>query len=292
MSYKVDNAVIMAAGTASRFAPLSYEMPKALIEVRGDVLIERQIRQLKEAGVSDIIIVVGYKKERFYYLKEKFGVQIVENNEYLTRNNTGSIYAAREYLRNTYICSSDNYFAENPFEKVVEDTYYAAVYAEGHTNEWCMQEDEAGNICSIKIGGDNAWYMMGHTFWNKEFSERFMSILGAEYDNPQVRESLWERVLSHHLSELKMKIRRYDKNMIFEFDTLEELRKFDSSYIDNTRSYILKRIAEQLKCQEWEIINVNSFRNPDDGTQGFLFQVGQCLYEYRYDNNECKRIGS
>ncbi|MBQ1982979.1 MAG: NTP transferase domain-containing protein, partial [Clostridia bacterium] len=49
--YQVDNAVIMAAGTASRFAPLSYERPKALISVKGEVLIERQIRQLKEAGV-------------------------------------------------------------------------------------------------------------------------------------------------------------------------------------------------------------------------------------------------
>ena len=47
----VDNAVIMAAGTSSRCAPLSYEMPKALITVKGEVLIERQIRQLQEAGV-------------------------------------------------------------------------------------------------------------------------------------------------------------------------------------------------------------------------------------------------
>lgn len=41
---KVDNAIIMAAGTSSRFAPLSFERPKALIEVRGEILIERQIR--------------------------------------------------------------------------------------------------------------------------------------------------------------------------------------------------------------------------------------------------------
>ena len=62
------NAVIMAAGTASRFAPLSYERPKGLLEVKGEVLIERQIRQLKEAGVDDITVVVGYKAEMFEYL--------------------------------------------------------------------------------------------------------------------------------------------------------------------------------------------------------------------------------
>ena len=41
---KVDNAIILAAGTASRFAPLSYETPKGLIEVKGEVLIERQFK--------------------------------------------------------------------------------------------------------------------------------------------------------------------------------------------------------------------------------------------------------
>ena len=79
--HKVDNAVIMAAGTASRFAPLSYEMHKALITVKGEVLIERQIRQLKEAGVPEIYIVTGYKSEQFEYLKEKFGVHLVHNSE-------------------------------------------------------------------------------------------------------------------------------------------------------------------------------------------------------------------
>ena len=79
MIYNVDNAVIMAAGTASRFAPLSYEKPKALIKVKGEILIERQIRQLKEAGIAEIIIVVGYKKEQFDYLREKYDVKIIEN---------------------------------------------------------------------------------------------------------------------------------------------------------------------------------------------------------------------
>ena len=55
------NAIIIAAGTSSRFVPLSFEKPKGLIEVKGEVLIERQLRQLNEAGIDDITIVVGYK---------------------------------------------------------------------------------------------------------------------------------------------------------------------------------------------------------------------------------------
>ena len=82
--YAVDNAVIMAAGLSSRFAPISYERPKGTLRVRGEVLIERQIEQLHEAGITDIIVVVGYRKEYFFYLAEKYGVKIVVNSEYAT----------------------------------------------------------------------------------------------------------------------------------------------------------------------------------------------------------------
>ena len=105
--YRVDNAIIMAAGTSSRFAPLSYENHKSLLTVRGEVLIERQIRQIKEAGIDNIVLVTGYMKERFEYLKGKFGISLVENTEFCRRNNHSSIYAVRHLLGNSYICSSD-----------------------------------------------------------------------------------------------------------------------------------------------------------------------------------------
>ncbi len=60
--YKVDNAIIMAAGLSSRFVPLSLECPKGLLKIKGEVLIERQIEQLHEAGIKDTVIVLGYKK--------------------------------------------------------------------------------------------------------------------------------------------------------------------------------------------------------------------------------------
>ena len=91
----------MAAGTSSRFAPLSYERPKGLITVKGDVLIERQIRQLKESGINDITVVTGYKANEFQYLKGKYGVQLVNNPYYNTRNNNASIKVVENILSNT-----------------------------------------------------------------------------------------------------------------------------------------------------------------------------------------------
>lgn len=289
MGYKVDNAVIMAAGTASRFAPLSYERPKALIEVKGEVLIERQIRQLQEAGIHKIILVVGYKKEQFLYLRDKFGVEIIENNDYLTRNNNASIYAVKDYLHNTYICSSDNYFSENPFETEVDDAYYAAVYAHGETKEWCMTEGTDGYIDSVRIGGCDAWFMLGHTFWNEDFSRRFLEILDQIYDLPETADLLWESIYLAHLDQLKMKMRKYPDDVIFEFDTLDELRQFDESYISNTRSEILAAVAKELNCREKDIVEVVAYKTADNAAAGMRFKADGVAYTYDYETKKMRR---
>ena len=282
--HRVDNAVIMAAGTSSRFAPLSYEMPKALISVKGEILIERQINQLKQAGISDIYIVVGYKAEMFSYLEEKFGVKIVNNPDFLTRNNNASIYAVRDILKNTYICSADNYFSKNPFESEVDNCYYAAVYAEGKTKEWCMEADKDGRIIDVTIGGENAWYMLGHTFWDEGFSRKFVEILENEYDKPETADLLWESIYIKHINELDMKIRKYSDDVVFEFDTLDELRGFDYSYINDTRSKIIKDIADKLCCSEAEITKLTAFKDDTNAAAGFTFVLKGETYSYSYND--------
>ena len=285
---KVDNAIIMAAGTASRFAPLSYEKPKALIEVRGEVLIERQIRQLRETGIEEVVVVTGYKAEQFEYLKDKYGVVLINNPYYLTRNNNSSIYAAREYIKNSYICSSDNYFITNPFESDVDESYYSAVYMEGDTGEWCISEDD-GWIKDVKVGGQDSWVMLGHVFWTESFSRSFLHILEDEYEWPETADKLWETIYIEHINELPMKIRKYPADFIFEFDTLDELREFDTSYITNTRSEILKKVAGELGVEEKEIRSVKAFKDKDNAATGFTFETGK-KYRYYYKTEKMEEL--
>lgn len=282
MSYTVDNAVILAAGLSSRFAPLSYEKPKALIEVRGEILIERQIRQLQEAGIKEIFLVVGYKKEMFDYLKEKFGVHILDNTEYAVRNNNSSLYVAQKYLRNSYICSADNYFTVNPFETEVEESYYSALYAEGPTKEWCLKYDEEDWITDVKIGGQDSWYMMGHAFFNERFSRKFVEILCREYEWEETRDKLWENIYMEHIQELPMKIRRFQENDIYEFDSLDELRLFDTRYLRNSGSQIMKELAGRLNCGEEELTCLKPLKDCAGQMEGVSFMNDGERYEYIY----------
>lgn len=286
MGYKVDNAVIMAAGLSSRFAPISYEKPKPLIEVRGEVLIERQIRQLLEKKITDIILVTGYMQEQFEYLKDKYHLTIIENKDYLIRNNHSSIYAAREYLNNTYICSADNYFLSNPFEQQVDESYYAALFASGETKEWCLQTDRNDYITDIQIGGRRQWYMLGHVFWSETFSQTFIRIIEQEYNKEETKNKLWESIYAEHLHQLKMKIRRYDENQIFEFDSLDELRLFDHKYDMDSGSAIMGKLAKHFHCLEIDITNLEPLKNGSGNVVGVMFSYEGNLYQFIYDSDQ------
>ena len=276
------NAIILAAGTSSRFVPLSQECPKGLLEVKGEILIERQIRQLKEAGIDDITVVVGYMADRFRYLEEKFGVQIVYNGDYDRYNNTSSMIRVLDRLGDTYICSSDNYFPENVFLEDPQSSYYSALFASGKTSEYCLKINDQDEITGVTIGGCDSWYMVGHVFFSSDFSAIFRSILEKEYRHEDTKKGYWEDVYIRYIKMLPpMHIMRYREGGIEEFDSLEDLRMFDTSYRTNTRSNIIKRLANRLYCKESELVNFINI--PHEGSQ-LLFSFEKHGVKYRYDS--------
>ena len=281
MSHTTRNAIIMAAGTSTRFVPLSAEKPKGLLRIKGEVLIERQIRQLQEAGITDITIVVGYKADMFRYLKEKYSVCLVYNEDYYRYNNTSSLIRVLEKLGDTYICSSDNYFPGNVFIEQPEDSYYSALYADGPTREYCMSTDANNHIESVTIGGRDSWYMVGHVYFSRDFSERFREILRRDYEREEIRMGYWEDVYISHIDELpRMKIHRYREHDIEEFDSLDELRLFDTSYVCDTRSSVIKHLAQVLGCTEQEL---HGFSNIPHKGDSLLFRFAKGDDAYRYD---------
>ena len=88
--YKVDNAIIMAAGMSSRFVPISLEKPKGLLTVKGEVLIERQIEQLQQENAEmdrkirmmkgDRDTLERFAREQFYFAEPGDDVYIIEKD--------------------------------------------------------------------------------------------------------------------------------------------------------------------------------------------------------------------
>ena len=91
--------IILAAGIGSRLRPMTNTKPKCLVTSAGKPILEYQIDAYIEAGVQELVIVVGYESDAIRnYCKHIKGVEIhiVENSDYETTNNMYSLYLVRD----------------------------------------------------------------------------------------------------------------------------------------------------------------------------------------------------
>jgi len=121
-------AILMAAGMGTRLRPLTLTTPKSLIEVNGMSLLERQIINLKEAGIDEIIVLTGYLHEKFDDIVRKYDLIKVINDKYDVYNNIYTMYLVREYLQDVFVIDADNYITRNFLPKAKPNTslYYSA----------------------------------------------------------------------------------------------------------------------------------------------------------------------
>lgn len=288
--YRVNNAVILAAGASTRFIPLSLEQPKGLFEVKGETLIERQIQQLQNAGIKNITIVLGYKKEMFYYLEDKYGVKFIINDAFNIKNNIESLYLARKDLKNTYICVSDSYFVENPFNQFEYQTFNAGVSVEEQNNEMYVDCDSSGKIVFMEKGRAKGQVLLGHAFWKKEFSDAFIALAEADRDEGKYDNAFWEWLVKDKLDSMPpMYFKEYAASNIFEFDYFEDLRKFDTQYLGHTHSEIIRNIKLVFRCDEEDIVD---FRNVSKGmtNTSFIFKIDGVDYIYRHPGDGTESI--
>ena len=277
----VDNAIIMAAGFGSRFVPLTYATPKGLLEVFGEKMIERQIKQLHEVGITDITVVVGYLKDKFEYLIDKYGVNLVFNPDYEEKNNLSTLYHVRHLLKNTYILSSDNWMRENMYHSHEYDSWYSAVKVNGKTKEWVLKLGLHDKITGVKVGGRlGGWVMYGPVYFSKSFSSYIKALIEKAYLQEGTDEWYWEDVLAKNLHQLEMFANKQPENQVYEFESLDELRLFDSSYLLSTRNEYMALIASVLSCSESSIMNLKP-SHFGMTNKSFLFEVSGAKYIFR-----------
>lgn len=254
--YRVDNAIILAAGMATRFAPLSFEKPKALFEVQGEILIERLIRQLKEAGIDDITVVVGYMKESFFYLEDKFGVKIAVSNDYSKRNNHSSLLAVKNSFGNTYLCSSDLYFEKNVFSPYSYGTWVTCVKKGGPDDRYILKSNRTGQVSEMSKTGTGHYEMRGPAHFTKDDAARLIAHIEDEYDQPETAPKLWDDILAEHLDEFSLRARILPKGVMHEFNYVQDLASFDADFFENVDSRILENICRALECKRSDITGV------------------------------------
>lgn len=282
LKYKVDNAIILAAGDNGELTDSKtvFSLPKGLFVVGNETLIERQIRQLKEAGINDITIIIGHKQELFFFLADKWHVNL-EINPDLKKNNIFSLYLLRKYLRNTYILNCDNYFEVNPFKMYENESFHATVFKTSTSNELLVKKSTDNRIKLIYSDDKPGECLFGHAFFTADFSEKFINLLNDEIANFRVNKLFWEEFIGKHLDVLKFYAHSFENNIISEFDSIQEIQNVDSLFLDNVSGKITKIICQTLKCKKE---NITKIRILEKGLTNILFTfvVYDKTYIFRY----------
>ena len=190
---------------------------------------------------------------------------------------------AKDYFANTYICCADHYFTMNPFMDSNENnlSYRACTYQNGKFREFAVTASDANVITDLSVGGENSLAMVGHAYMNEQFSQIFRGLMEKEINDFGVGTMFWEEFYAKHIKALTFYAKIYKTDSILEFDSIEDLRTFDSEFLLNVDSEIISNICCTLKCNPNAITDI-SVINAGLTNVSFAFECNNKKYVYRH----------
>ena len=266
-SRKPSNAIILAAGFGMRMVPINLTSPKALMEIKGERLIDRLIDQLHEAGVKEITIVVGFMKESFEYLIDEKGVDLVVNDQYNVANNLYSLGCVLDRIHNTYIVPSDIWCEENPFRANELYSWYmvsdkmdqqSLVRVNRKMQLVRVQEEEPGN------------HMIGISYLTGEEAVQTAARAKALIATGKHMQSFWEESL-YSKDRMIVNTRQVAADAAVEINTYEQLRDLDSGS-SHLQSDAISVITKALGCKAGDIVDIHVLKKGMTN-RSFFFNV-------------------
>lgn len=218
-------AILLAAGMGTRLRPITLETPKPLIEINGQTMIERQIKALKEVGIDEIIVVTGYLKEKFDFLKEKYGVKTVHNDMYDKYNNIYTMYLVKDYLKDAYVIEGDIYLNRNFLKTNLEKSAYFSAKKNGFQNEWMLEVDANDRVVGIEEGSEDGRYIMcGVSYWNEKDGQYIVEKLDEKVADGDFTTLFWDHIVRDNLKSIDVRLEKLEEDDVYEIDSLEDLK--------------------------------------------------------------------
>ena len=259
-------AIILAAGQGIQMPPNNTICAKPLLKVKDEALIDRLIRQLKEVDVNEIYVIVGFDKERFEYLIDKYNVSLVVNTQYQNKSNLHSLSLVKENLQNCYIVPCDIWCESNPFSRVELYSWYLVSQKMHRQSSIKINRKRELAVVPSEVDGNE---MIGISYLTGEESLIVKEKLVTMDSDRRYEGSFWEETLYD-----KEKMIVYPKiakvNDVTEINSFEDLQRIDD--------YSLLPISEVAQS-----LNVTN----EDIKEITLMKKGTTNYSYSF---MCKGI--
>ena len=146
--------VILAAGMAKRLRPLTDKVPKCLLKVGNRTLLERTIDAMAATGITEFVIVTGYRGEMIrdfladHFQSSIFNFQYLHNADYEHNNNIYSLWLAGQAVRGQEFLLMDS--------DILCDPKAVAAVAQQQEPALALNRHELGEeVMKIVVDGNN-----------------------------------------------------------------------------------------------------------------------------------------
>lgn len=280
--FRPRQAIILAAGYGKRMVPINTEAPKALLEVYGETLIERIIRQLKDVGVTKITIVVGYLKEMMEFLIDKHNVDLVVNMNYKTRNTLASLAKVVDRLEGSYVIPANLWCRNNPFDRHELYSWYAVTRKISPDSDYRVTRSE-----QITLDESGGYHPLGLAYIGPDIAQRLREKIEKHSRNPHRYMDPWEEAAFSKGKMLPF-ARVLSEEEVVEINTYEDLRDLDHAST-HLESDVLAIIEEALGVDAKEVKEIQTLKKGMTN-RSFLFRCRNQRYIMRIPGEGSNRL--
>lgn len=225
------NCLILAAGFGSRLKELTKDKPKAMIKIKGEILLDSQIKAALAIGVENVYIVSGYKSHVIdEHVREIYDhrVKIIHNFQFANSNSAFSWLLAAPYIFNKPCLhlNCDVLFTRNTLLRMMREFKkdQSSIIAcrndlvlNNAMEQIIVDDKNILKACINKFNNKLSGKAYGMCIFTPEVNKKHFKILASEISNGNLQENFFKAIRLNCLHS-KYKTIWFDKKNIHEFN--------------------------------------------------------------------------
>lgn len=233
-------AIIFAAGAGRRLNPLTKTIHKSLVNVDGLPLIEYLIKNLLTLKtLKQIIIITGYKRNDFLYLKDKYPKIIFVDNPYYIEYESAyalSLLPKETFNHDLFFISGDFVMKENCFNDNINDNVMAALKRENNKEDWSYKLNQKGAIIGLEKNTDiNSLLASEWSHITQEWSQKIIASFNSQSEIATLKTTMIGQYLINRSIKDNMPLKPYllPYNSFWDLDNEYDLARIKKYFHSN-----------------------------------------------------------